>query len=149
MVTDDDDPVSAQLHREAESVKDRDREYAEYLMATDLSSPNSLNELEIALAHGIISEAEYRASIQSWQDKARLAEERQRHRAMMQVNPPKALGEDCTAMDLLSAARKKERLSEWTNDYYGGVDKGWFQDEESPCSVYSSTAGRMLRPFDL
>lgn len=113
--------------------RQRDREYAEYLLASDLSSPTSENELEIALAHGLIS-----------------AEEYERH----QRGRRRALGEGCSAMEMLSAANKeRERAqpwyAEWENETYGSIDVGMGEsDEESPCAVGMGASGGRLRPFD-
>jgi len=122
------DPVSAQLffeqqQQQQEQTKSSDREYAEYLMSSDLSSPNSINELEIALAHGIISSQEYQSSIESYKHKAQIAEDARRHQEMMNNAQSQALEENCSAMELLSAAKRREldpvyRTSEWFNEYY-------------------------------
>jgi hypothetical protein len=126
----------------------RDREYAEYLINSDLSSPNSRNELEIAVAHGLISNEEYRAAVEKTQQKALMAQQAEQH--------AKALKEDCSAMDMLSSARQEKkrsesdpmsRRSEWCNDYYGGVDQS-YMDEEAPCSVGGWEQGCRLKPFD-
>ncbi|KAF8543550.1 hypothetical protein BDD12DRAFT_915792 [Trichophaea hybrida] len=158
------DPVSAQLFFEVQQqqvqqqqTKSSDREYAEYLMSSDLSSPNSINELEIALAHGIISNQEYQQSIDNYKHNAQIAEDARRHQEMMmtqQQQQQKALGENCSAMEMLSAAKRREidpvyRTSEWFNDYYGGVDMSFVEDEEVPCSIYAGAGGCFLRPFDL
>lgn len=62
----------------------------------------------------------------------------------------RGLEEECDALSLLSAAGQQRdpvfRNSEFFNDYYGGGDVGWGEDEEAPCVV--GTGGR-LRPFDL
>ncbi|KAF8252678.1 hypothetical protein K440DRAFT_631590 [Wilcoxina mikolae CBS 423.85] len=57
-------------------------------------------------------------------------------------------------MEMLSAAKRREvdpvyRTSEWFNDYYGGVDMSFVEDEEVPCSIYAGAGGCFLRPFDL
>lgn len=64
----------------------------------------------------------------------------------------RGLEENCSAHSLLSAsaAQRKDpvfRTAEFFNDYYGGVDASWEEDEDAPCSVYA--AGGRLRPFDL
>jgi hypothetical protein len=107
--------------------RDHDREYAEYLLASDLSSPNSLNELEIALAHGVITGQEYSAAARRYLDR----------------QGRKALEERCSAAEMLGAAQRER--SAWSNEYYGQLDME--EDEEVPCQVYG--AGRGLRPFEL
>ncbi|KAI5776526.1 hypothetical protein EDC01DRAFT_451540 [Geopyxis carbonaria] len=160
------DPVSAQLFNEATAhsaaqlaaaeQSRKDREYAEYLMGSDLSSPNSLNELQIAVAHGIISSQEYSNAVDALTHKAQIAQAAEAHSAMMQS---KALEENCSAMDMLSAAARQSqksdpvfRSSEWFNDYYGGVDQeaAMAMDDESPCSVsaWENSGGCRLQPFD-
>ncbi|KAA8902956.1 hypothetical protein FN846DRAFT_780324 [Sphaerosporella brunnea] len=127
------------------SAKSADREYAEYLLASDLSSPNSLNELEIALAHGIVSGEEYARAVAGYT----LATQREQAQRYQMQHQRKALEEDCSAMDMLRAAKSRDDMSAWCNDYYGGVDSGFVDDEEAPCSVYAGNAGCRLRPFDL
>ena len=118
-----------------------EREYAEFLMSVDLSSPSALNELQIELALGVISVHEYQSAIENYKHRAQIAHDAQRHQAMMQAqqsnaviatgnnscgntnNSSRALGENCSAMELLSAAKREEvdpvfRTSEWFNDYY-------------------------------
>lgn len=122
--------------------KARDREYAEYLLTSDLSSGNSRNELEIAIAHGLISTEEYRAAVEKMQVRAGLVGQGESF--------GRALGEDCSAMEMLQRAkqeRETERRSEWCNDYYGGMDES-VEDEEAPCSVGGWEQGCRLRPFD-
>ncbi|CCX16446.1 hypothetical protein FPQ18DRAFT_339714 [Pyronema domesticum] len=125
--------------------KTSDREYMEYLMSSDLSSPNSVNELEIALAHGIISAEEYQHAITA----ARRKQEMMNEEMLRNAGASRALGENCSAMDMLSAARreKEEQQQQWCNDYYPGQQEDVDDEEESPCSIYS--AGYRLRPFDL
>ena len=118
-----------------------EREYAEFLMSVDLSSPSALNELQIELALGVISVHEYQSAIENYKHRAQIAHDAQRHQAMMRAqqsnaviatgnnscdntnNSNRALGENCSAMELLSAAKRREvdpvfRTSEWFNDYY-------------------------------
>lgn len=85
-------------------------------MSSDLSSPNSVNELEIALAHGIISAEEYQHAITA----ARRKQEMMNEEMLRNAGASRALGENCSAMDMLSAARreKEEQQQQWCNDYY-------------------------------
>ncbi|KAA8894902.1 hypothetical protein FN846DRAFT_785730 [Sphaerosporella brunnea] len=111
------------------SAKLADREYAECLLASDLSSPNSLNELEIALAHGIVSGEEYGRAVAGYTLAAQ-REEAQRYQMQRQR---KALEEDCSAMDMLRAAKSSDDSTAWCKYYHGGA--GWVDDEEAPCRV--------------
>lgn len=129
LMCDDDLEVSRQLYSEMQLQKLADREYAECLLASDLSSPNSLNELEIALAHGIVSGEEYGRAVAGYTLAAQ-REEAQRYQMQRQR---KALEEDCSAMDMLRAAKSSDDSTAWCKYYHGGA--GWVDDEEAPCRV--------------
>jgi len=67
-----------------------------------------------------------------------------------------ALAENCSAHDMLMNARRERerrdpvyRSAEWFNDYYGGVDSSFINDDEAPCSLYGAGGGSRLRPFEL
>jgi len=135
-----------QQQQQQQQVKSSDREYAEYLMSSDLSSPNSLNELEIALAHGVITPVEYQRSLESYTHRSQLVDNARRHQEMM---GSRALSENCSAMEMLSAAKRSGApRKEWCNDYYGGDTSYEDEDELAPCAVYSGASGCRLVPFD-
>jgi len=172
--SDDDynDPVAAQLMREQQaSSNSQTGDYAGYLLSTNPGSSTSLNELEIALAHGAISPEEYRNAIESYTHTQQLELAAEKHRQYSQhqhdagptsmdmmedTDASAALEENCSAHDMLMKARRERerrdpvyRSAEWFNDYYGGIDSSFMnQDEEAPCSLYGA-AGSRLRPFDL
>ncbi|KAI5858085.1 hypothetical protein BZA05DRAFT_331436, partial [Tricharina praecox] len=149
-------PAVQSYYHHQQQVKSSDREYAEYLMSSDLSSPNSLNELEIALAHEIISPVEYQRSLESYTHRSQLEENARRHQVLMGSSGgggAVALSENCSAMEMLAAAKRSSNnnvpsRSEWCNDYYGG-DMGYEdEDEMAPCAVYTGASGCRLAPFD-
>lgn len=134
---------------------DQERAYIQYVLASNLGSATSNNDLEIALAHGIINHREYEHATAL---NTQLRVQQQQHGGAVPGGVgggsgalAMALDENCdahTMMNALAAGRKAPRLDEFRNDYYGGVDTSWDdEDEAAPCSVYA--AGARLRPFDL
>lgn len=152
---------------------DQEKTYIQYLLTSNLGSDTSSNDLEIALAHGIIDRNEYSRAInvnnqlrQQRGHEALMAAQREvmqqesmavQQQLFMEMQQSRdmarrGLEENCSAHSLLSAsaAQRKDpvfRTAEFFNDYYGGVDASWEEDEDAPCSVYA--AGGRLRPFDL
>lgn len=133
---------------------DQERAYIQYVLASNLGSETSSNDLEIALAHGIIDHQEYEHAVTL---NTQLRAQKQQHGTAVPGGVgggralAMALDENCDAhsmMNALAAGRKAPALDEFRNDYYGGVDRSWEdEDEMNPCSVYA--AGSRLRPFDL
>lgn len=133
---------------------DQERAYIQYVLASNLGSEASSNDLEIALAHGIIDHQEYEHAVAL---NTQLRAQKQQHGTAVPGGVgggralAMALDENCDAhsmMNALAAGRKAPALDEFRNDYYGGVDRSWEdEDEMNPCSVYA--AGSRLRPFDL
>ncbi|KAL7272992.1 hypothetical protein RUND412_004179 [Rhizina undulata] len=139
----------------------QDQTYLQYLLNSNLGSAHSQNELEIALAHGIISHQAYTTAVSAFTEQMRLNTERERYEAQMRghgqdMQMGEGLQEDCDAASMLAAAQRERerkqdptfRSSDFFNDYYGGVDTGMMDDEETPCSFYGAAQGR-LKPFDL
>lgn len=161
------------------TIGDQEKAYIQYLLNSNLGSESSQNDLEIALAHGIIDQAAYQRALgvhnqllqQRGHEELMMRQREQQEAESMMVQSQlfqemqmremagRALGEDCSAHSLLSASaatRKKQdpvfRTAEFFNDYYGGVDASYAyedDDEAAPCSVYGGQAGCRLRPFDL
>lgn len=141
------------------SPADQERSYLQYLLSSNLGSATSTSDLEIARAHGIIGDDVYGQALAAH---ARIVYEREQQAAESQLlresqmYPPSqdsmALEEDCSAHSLLSVTGRQKadpdlRTAEFFNDYYGGVDSSYLDDDEyAPCAVYGAC---QLRPFDL
>ncbi|CUS13292.1 unnamed protein product [Tuber aestivum] len=147
---------------------DRERSYIQYLLSSNLGSETSTNDLEIARAHGIIDSNMYNQALETHNQLLRQREQQEAEARMIQAQimdemqqeqsrqATVALAEDCSAHSLLSAAGGQKtqdpvfRTSDFFNDYYGGVDSSFLDDDEyAPCSVYGGQGSCHLRPFDL
>lgn len=148
-------PSVQQMPDAAMTPTDQERAYIQYVLASNLGSAASSNDLEIALAHGIIDHHEYEHAVAL---NTQLRAQQQQHGGAVPGGVggggralAMALDENCDAhsmMNALAAGRKAPGVDEFRNDYYGGVDTSWEdEDETAPCSVYA--AGARLRPFDL
>jgi len=152
----------------ASSTVDQERSYIQYLLSSNLGSETSTNDLEIALAHGIIDSNMYNQALETHSQLLRQREEQEAQACMIQSQimgemqqeqarqATAALREDCSAHSLLSVAGGQKtqdpafRTSDFFNDYYGGVDSSYLDDDEyAPCSVYGGQGSCHLRPFDL
>ncbi|KAG0123917.1 hypothetical protein HOY82DRAFT_543977 [Tuber indicum] len=163
-------PAADKPHESAagNSNADRERTYIQYLLSSNLGSETSTNDLEIALAHGIIDSNMYHQALGAHNQLLRQREQQEAEARMIQAQimnemqreqsrqATTALGEDCSAHSLLSIASGQKtqdpvfRTSDFFNDYYGGVDSGYLDDDEyAPCSVYGGQGSCHLRPFDL
>ncbi|RPA94650.1 hypothetical protein L873DRAFT_1700414 [Choiromyces venosus 120613-1] len=150
------------------STADQERSYIQYLLSSNLGSESSTNDLEIALAHGIIDNNMYNQALETHNQLLRQREQQEAEARMIQVQimsemqqgqsrqATMALEENCTAHSLLSATGRQKaqdpvfRTSDFFNDYYGGVDSSYLDDDEyAPCSVYGGQGSCHLRPFDL
>jgi hypothetical protein len=139
MDSDDNDPAAAQLMREQQTSQ-LNGNYASYLMSTNPGSSTSLNELEIALAHGAISAEEYRNALEQFTVSQQLQSAASKHQEQLQQiqaiqqqqstidnmmddtnsTGTLALAENCSAHDMLMNARRERerrdpvyRSAEW------------------------------------
>ncbi|KAH0607320.1 uncharacterized protein H6S33_003308 [Morchella sextelata] len=127
--------------------------YIQYLLQSNLGSTSSQNDLEIALAHGIIDHNTYTHALTTHNQLL----QQQAQQQQQQMRASQALTEECSAHSMLSASAATKqrsdpvyRTSEYFNEYYGGVNDEYLdEDEMAPCSVYSAGGGGRLRPFDL